>query len=84
MLRIRSLVDRVRRLEQAVSPRSPIEMMYGSLEACEAEVEQGIEAGRLCCVDAPVVLACIRRWHREGAWRMWGRRGQVWDYGGQR
>lgn len=85
MLRIRSLVERVRRLEQTVSPRSPIEQMYGgSLEAWEAEVQQGIEAGKLCHMDAPVVLACIQRWHREGAWRMWGRRGQVWDYGGQR
>lgn len=80
MLRIRSLVERVRRLEEAVSPRSPIELMFGSLNAFEAEMEQGIKAGKLCHMDAPVVLRCIRSWHGNNVYSMWSKR-RVWEHG---
>jgi len=84
MSRIRSLLARVQRLEQLKNPRSPIELMFSSLEVFEAHVQQGVNARRLCHMDAPVLIHIIRRWHRDDAWSMWGRRGQVWTYGGQR
>jgi hypothetical protein len=64
----RSLLARVRRIEQArAAPRSPFEAAYGSLEAFEAEVTAGIEAGKYDHTDMPMVLACVRRWHTDGA-----------------
>jgi hypothetical protein len=77
MYRTRSLLARVQRLEHALNPQSPIEIMYGSLEAWEAEVQQCIDMGKLCPRDVPILIHCIRRWHREGVWSMWRRRGRV-------
>jgi hypothetical protein len=66
---IRSLLTRVERLEQMkAAPRSPFEEAFGSLEAWEADWQASIDAGAICSVDGPVVMACIRRWHREGLW----------------
>jgi hypothetical protein len=69
MSAVRSLLTRAARLEQArVSPRTPIELAYGNLEAWEAEVQADIDAGKADPVDMPVVLMCVRRWHTEKLW----------------
>jgi hypothetical protein len=66
---VRSLLARVQRLEQSRRPTSPFELIFGSLDAWEAEVRLGIDAGHLDSRDVPVVVAAVRRWHRdEGAW----------------
>lgn len=52
-------------------PRSPVEIAYGSLDAFVAEVQADIDAGRTCRVDGPIILDCIRRWHRDNVWAMW-------------
>lgn len=78
---VRSLLTRVAKLEQARSaPRSPFEFAYGSLEAFEAEIQAGIDAGTLDSRDMPIVLRCVRRWHEEKTWSLWQRDG-VWEYG---
>jgi hypothetical protein len=80
MSHVRSLLARVARLEREAIRPSPFQLIFGS--ALEAEVQKQIDAGQLCHLDMPVVLASIRRWEREGVWSMWGQRGQVWNYGG--
>jgi hypothetical protein len=69
-MHVRSLLARVQKLEQAAFVRSPIEVAFGSLAAFEADVQQGIKAGKLCHMDVPIVLNCIRSWHRTGVWSM--------------
>jgi hypothetical protein len=81
-MHVRSLLTRARRLEREVTRPSPFQLMFGS--GLEAEAQKQIDAGRLCPLDMPVVLASIRRWDRDVVWSMWGQRGQVWSYGGQR
>jgi hypothetical protein len=76
------MLARVQKLEQAAFVRSPLEVAFGSLDAFEAELQQGIVAGKLCHLDVPVIVNCIRRWHREQVWGNWSRRGQVWSHGG--
>jgi hypothetical protein len=79
---VRAMLARVQRLEQARRPPlSPFEQAFGSLEAWEADVQAGIDAGRLDRIDMPVVIACVRRWHTDGVWSMW-RRDRVWEFGG--
>lgn len=81
MSAVRSLLTRVARLEQArVTPRTPIELAYGSLEVWEAEVQADIDAGRADPTDMPVVLMCVRRWHIEKLWGSWHHNG-VWELG---
>ncbi len=81
---VRGMTKRVRRLERARSPRSPIERMYGSLDAFAAEVQSEIAAGKLCRHDGPLILKSIERWHREELWGAWQRqRNQMWEYGGR-
>jgi hypothetical protein len=78
---VRSLLARVQRLEQARrAPRSPFEQAFGTLEAWEADVQAGIDAGTLDRIDMPVVIACVRRWHRDGVWSMW-HRDRIWEFG---
>jgi hypothetical protein len=77
---VRSLLNRVARLEQArVPPKSPLERWYGSLEAWEAEVQAGIDAGTLDPIDMPIVLRCVRRWADEKVWSLW-QRDRIWEY----
>lgn len=72
MASARALLVRVARLEQArAAPQSPIEAMFGSFDAFEAEARAGVDAGKLDSDDMPVVLASLRRWHVEGLWGMW-------------
>lgn len=81
---VKGLQKRVRRLELARSPRSPIECLFGSLEVFEAWVQAEIDAGKTCRFDGPLVLNAIRRWHREGLFGAWRRQGnQVWEYYGR-
>ena len=81
MAAIQGLLARVARLEQArVSPRTPIELAYGSLEAWEAEVQADIDAGNADPTDMPLVLMCVRRWHTERLWGSWHHNG-VWELG---
>lgn len=65
---VRFLLARVQRLEQARSLKSPFERAYASLDAWEGECQSGIDAGLLDPRDMPVLMAAVRRWHREGAW----------------
>lgn len=74
-MHVRSLIARVQRLEQSVAPPKTA---FGDLEVWEAEAQEGIDAGKLCPLDAPIVLRCIRRWSDDGVWGLWFRRGQVW------
>jgi hypothetical protein len=84
MAHVRRLLARVQRLEQAATRPSPFQLAYGSLEAFEAAVQKEMDAGKLCRLDMPLVAAAIRSWHGNNVYAMWGQRGQVWSYAGQR
>lgn len=77
---VRSLLTRVARLEaQRATPRSPIEVAYGSMDAFAEQVQAEIDAGKLDRADMPVVLAALRRWHDDAVWQGWSRqRNGVW------
>lgn len=78
----RAMLARVQKLETAgTSPRTPIELAYGSLEAWEAEVLADMETGKADPVEMPVVLKCVRRWHDEQLWGAWRQDRRVWEYG---
>ncbi len=78
---VQSMLSRVRRLEAArAAPVSPFARVYGSMDEFEAEANAGIEAGQLDSVDMPIVVACLRRWDREGVWGAW-QRNRVWELG---
>ena len=67
----RSLLSQVKQLQAAQEPRpSPIAALYGSVDAFAAECMAGVEAGKLCPVDMPIILDCLRRWDREGSWNV--------------
>lgn len=36
------------------------------MEKFEAEVEEGIEAGRYCPHDMPAIVRCFKRWISDG------------------
>jgi chromosome condensin MukBEF MukE localization factor len=65
---VRSMLDRVRRLEAARAMVSPIQRWFGSVESFEADVRAGMDAGALDRRDMTDVLACVQRWHRDGLW----------------
>lgn len=82
MTKVRSLLRRVQKLEQAQqAPMSPFAAMCGSFEAFEAEMQTRIGPGGLDR-EFELVLAALRvwevnwaqwqrekpRWHRNGAW----------------
>lgn len=71
MASVRSMLVRVRRLEQARVPASP----FGSLEDWEAECQAWIEEGSLDRRDVAVVMLAVRRWHQDGLWSQNGSRG---------
>jgi len=65
----RALLARVQRLEEAGrAPRSPFEVGWGTLEAWEAEVQAGIDAGSFDPIDMPFIVKAIRKWHADGVW----------------
>lgn len=83
MASVASMLARVRRLEAArAAPVSPLVQMYGSFEVFEAEVQADIDAGKLERIGMTDVLACLRRWERDGRWGLW-RRDRLWEYGGK-
>ena len=63
---VRAMLARVQRLEQARAPTSPFALALGSLDAWEAEMRRGIDAGLLDARDTPMVMMAVRRWHAEG------------------
>lgn len=79
MASAQALLKRVQRLEAARTPKpSPIEAIYGSVDAFAAECMAGVEAGKLCPIDMPVVIECLRRWHRDGDYQVRGTGNGVW------
>lgn len=69
MAGVRGMLQRVAKLEAQLAPRlSPIAALYGSTEAFAAECMEGVASGKLCSVDMPIILDCLRRWDREGSW----------------
>jgi hypothetical protein len=58
------MLIRVRRLE--IVKASPILRRLGSFDEFEAEVQAGIDGGRYDPFDMPVVLACVKRWVKDG------------------
>ena len=62
------MLARVRRLEAARAPASPIVREYGSFEAFQAWADAGIAAGQLDPIDFPLVVICLARWEREKLW----------------
>lgn len=64
---VRGMLKRVAKLEAQLAPRpSPIAAIYGSTEAFAQECMEGVASGKLCGTDMPVLLDCLRRWHRDG------------------
>lgn len=79
MAGVRGMLQRVAKLEAArTSKPSPIEAIYGSVDAFAAECMAGVEAGKLCPIDMPVVIACVRSWHRNGDYQVRGTGNGVW------
>lgn len=79
MASAQALLKRVQRLEAARTPKpSPIEALYGSVDAFAAEVQAKVGEGKLCPVDMPVVIECLRRWHRNGDYQVRGTGNGVW------
>jgi hypothetical protein len=77
---VRSMLARVQRLEEArVAPRSLFEAAWGSLDAFEADTRVGIDAGELCGVDMPIIIDCIKRWHKDGVFDSW-KRDRIWEF----
>lgn len=70
MANVRGMLARVRRLEVARSTASPIARLYASFDAFADDVQADIDAGKLDRTDMPIVLDCLRRWERDGVWRM--------------
>ena len=83
MASARSLLAQVRAIKAARQPRpSPFVAIYGSFEAFADECMTEVRAGKLCRTDMPVVIECLRRWERDGAWQGWQRhRNGVWEAG---
>lgn len=88
MASVRALAERVRRLEQArVAARSPVELVFGSLEAFAEKTRADVDAGLLDPDDMlgpdgnGGVLRAIRAWHDQQVWAGW-RRTQSWQYSG--
>ena len=69
---VRAMLARVARLEAArVTPRSPFEVAYGSMDAFADKVQVDVAAGKLDSRDMPRVMAALHRWHRDRVWSGW-------------
>jgi hypothetical protein len=67
MAGVRGMLERVAKLEAQRAPKaSPIEVLYGSVDGFADACMEGVASGKLCPVDMPIILDCIRRWHRDG------------------
>lgn len=72
MTRVRSLLARVGKLEQAKAPAlSPFERDYGSVDAFAAAARADMDTGTLDPRDGPAVIAAVRRWHNDRVWDVW-------------
>lgn len=70
----------IAKLEAArVTPRNPIEVFYGSMDAFADKVQVDVAAGKL---DRDFPIEGIRRMHVDGCWGGWSRDGSnaVWEY----
>ncbi len=69
MANVRSLLTRVAKLEAArVTPKSPFEVAFGSLDAFADKVNADIGANKLDKVDGPLLLQAVLKWHRDRLW----------------
>ena len=69
MSNVRSLLTRVAKLEAArVTPKSPFEVAYGSLDAFADKVNAEVAAGKLDRTDGPLLLQAVLKWHRDKLW----------------
>lgn len=59
---VRAMLARVQRLEQTRMPSWL--RLIGPIEEFDAYVRDGIAMGQLDPIDAPIVLASVRRWVR--------------------
>ncbi|NQW52870.1 MAG: hypothetical protein HQ465_16660 [Rhodospirillales bacterium] len=57
------LRNRLRALEKKLGEA---QRMAAFVDQFEAEARAGVEAGRYCPVDMPVIVDCFRRWLRDG------------------
>lgn len=74
MSNVRALLTRVAKLEASrVAPRSPFELVYGSMDAFADKVQADMAAGKLDSTDAPILIASLRRWHKDRVWQGWQR-----------
>ena len=70
MSSVRALLTRVAKLEAArMTPRSPFELAFGSLDAFADKVSADVAAGKLDRVDGPLLLNAVRKWHRDHVWQ---------------
>ena len=85
MTNVRAMLTRVAKLEAArVAPRSPIEVAYGSMDAFADKVQLDVAVGKLDSTDAPILVECLRRWHKDQVWAGWQRfRNGMSEYGDQ-
>ncbi len=70
---VRSMLSRVRRLEQRSASVSPFVAAFGSFAAFEDHCNAEIAAGNLDPRDFPVVILCLQGWETQGVWGKWAR-----------
>jgi len=63
MSNARSLLTRLRKLE--TSGMNPVLKKLGSLEQFADTVNRAIDEKRVCAVDGPFLIHCVRRWVNE-------------------
>lgn len=70
MSNVRALLTRVAKLEAArVTPKSPFEVAFGSLDAFAEKVNANIAASNLDRIDGPLLLNAVRKWHVDMLWQ---------------
>jgi hypothetical protein len=57
---VKALLRRVSKLEP--KPSKILLKIGGSIEKFEAEIEAGIDDGRYCPQDMPIVVHAVRKW----------------------
>jgi hypothetical protein len=62
----RSMLARVRRLETGNT--SPILKVIGSIESFEESISVEVAAGRMCPIDGPHIVKCVRKWISGGVY----------------
>jgi len=50
------------------------------MDAFAEQALADIAAGKLDGIDFPIVIDCLRKWHRDGVWGTWQRSpNAVWE-----